>query len=70
MRTARLICVATLSVIASSRAFATDPFATPLAPEKRVVHALNRLTYGFRASDAADVSRTGVAAIGRGPEGM
>src|SRR5579883_368736 len=40
---------------------ATDPFEQKLSPERQIVQALNRLTFGPRPGDAEEVQRVGLA---------
>jgi hypothetical protein len=51
---------ALLACTAASVATAQDPFAQELAPEKQPAHVLNRLGYGPRPGDVAEVTRVGV----------
>lgn len=40
---------------------ATGPFDKPLSPDQQIVHALNRLTFGFRSGDIDGVRGIGVS---------
>src|SRR5579863_8742924 len=40
---------------------ATDPFEQKLSPDRQVVQALNRLTFGPRPGDVEEVQRAGLA---------
>jgi uncharacterized protein (DUF1800 family) len=40
---------------------ATGPFEKRLSPEQQIIHALNRLTFGPRPGDVAEVRRMGLA---------
>jgi hypothetical protein len=40
---------------------AATPFNQRLSPEQQVLHALNRLTFGPRPGDSAEVRRLGLA---------
>src|SRR5262245_52691446 len=56
----RLLGVAVLAAAVSTPAYSADRFDQKLTPDKQVLHALNRLTFGPRAADVAAVRRLGV----------
>jgi uncharacterized protein (DUF1800 family) len=51
-----------LQQFAPAWAASTPPLSAPLSPEERALHALNRLAFGPRPSDAAAIRRLGAAA--------
>jgi uncharacterized protein (DUF1800 family) len=63
MKTLVLTIAATALVAASfpRSGSATGPFDKRLSPDQQIVHALNRLTFGFRSGDIDDVRRIGVS---------
>lgn len=50
-------CAMALAAIAANT---DNPFQTKLSPDQRIIHVLNRLTFGPRPGDVEEVRKTGV----------
>jgi hypothetical protein len=55
------IAAALAAIILPRSGDATDPFQQKLSPDRRIVQALNRLTFGLRPGDVEEVRRIGLA---------
>ena len=55
------IAVAVAAIILPRASQATDPFQQKVSPDRQIIHALNRLTFGPRPGDVDEVRRIGVA---------
>jgi uncharacterized protein (DUF1800 family) len=59
-----VLTIAAAALVAASfprSGSATGPFDKWLSPDQQIVHALNRLTFGFRSGDIDDVRRIGLS---------
>src|SRR5687767_15898543 len=58
--TLAVLLAALVTTVGSGSGTAAGRFDAPLAPAKQPAHVLNRLAFGPRASDLADIKRVGV----------
>src|ERR1700678_3054557 len=56
-----IAAAALAAVILSLSANATGPFDKRLSPDRQIIHVLNRLTFGPRPGDIAEVRRIGLS---------
>jgi uncharacterized protein (DUF1800 family) len=61
MKRAFLIAIAVSAIVLPRFGYATDPFEQKLTPDRQIVQALNRLTFGPRPGDVEKVRRIGLA---------
>jgi len=61
MKRALLTAVAVAAIAIPRAGPATDPFEQKLSPDRQIVQALNRLTFGLRPGDIEEVRRIGLA---------
>lgn len=61
MKRAFAIAVVVAAIILPRTGQGTDPFEQKLSPERQIIQALNRLTFGPRPGDVEDVRRVGLA---------
>jgi uncharacterized protein (DUF1800 family) len=61
MKRAFLIALAAAAAILPNPSPATDPFQLKLNPDRQIIQALNRLTFGARPGDVEEVRRIGLA---------
>src|SRR5436190_9360064 len=61
MKRGFLIFTAIAAMILPRFGHATDPFEQKLTPDRQIVQALNRLTFGPRPGDVEEVRRIGLA---------
>src|SRR5258708_22376958 len=56
----RFLLASSAMALAAVAATTDNPFQTKLPPDQRIIHVLNRLTFGPRPADVEEVRRTGV----------
>ena len=56
----RLLGIALIASAIGAPAYSSDRFDQKLTPDKQILHALNRLTFGARGADLAEAKRLGI----------
>jgi uncharacterized protein (DUF1800 family) len=55
------VAAALAAIVLPRSGHSADPFAQKLSPDRQIIHALNRLTFGPRPGDVEEVRRIGLA---------
>ena len=61
MKRVSVIAVALAAIILPRTGLGTDPFEQKLSPDRQIIQALNRLTFGPRPGDIDEIRRMGLA---------